>query len=75
MEMVDEDPDEEAARAQYQADIHWLVDSSAAIAHSFEALVVLLADQLLGLRMGNPESAGSEREEEEEEKIAEDEHG
>ena len=74
MEMVDEDPDEEAAQAWYWADIHQLVDLSEAIAHSFEALVVLLADWLPASRMGNPEGAGSEGEEEEEEENAEDGH-
>ena len=74
MEMVDEDPDEEAARARYQVDICRLADSNEAITHSFEALVVLLVDRLPVSRMGNPGGAGSEREGEEESENAEDEH-
>ena len=47
MEMEDEDLDEVAAQAQYQADIHRIMELNEAIAHSFKALVVLLVDQLL----------------------------
>ena len=54
-----------------RCNIWWLADSSKAIAHSFEALVVLLADQLPVLRMGNLEGVGLEGEEEEEEENVE----
>ena len=74
METVDEDPDEEAAWARYWVDIHWLVDLSEAITHSFEALVVLLVDWLSVSRMENLEGAGSEAEGEEELENVEDGH-
>ena len=46
MEMVDSEPDDEEARAWYQADVHRLAESSEMIAWSFEALVLLLAERL-----------------------------
>ena len=63
MEMADLDPDDEDAWARYQADVHWLAESSKAIACSFEALVVLLAEWLLVSMLGNLESVGLEEEE------------
>ena len=67
MEMADLDLDEEKAWAWYWVDIHWLVGLNEAIVHSFEALVVLLADWLQVSRTENPEGAGLEGEGEEEE--------
>ena len=63
MEMADLDPDDEDAWARHQVDVHWLVESSKAIACSFEALVVLLAEWLLVSMLGNLESVGLEEEE------------
>ena len=50
-------------------DIHWIAESNEAIACSFEALVVFLADQLLVSGTEHPEGAGSEGEEEEEDDV------
>ena len=74
MEVVDKAPDEKAAQVWYQVDICQLTDSSKAITHSFEALVVLLAGQLLVSRMEIMEGAGLEGEEEGEPEDVEDEH-
>ena len=63
MEMVDLDPEDEDAWARYQADVHWLGESSEAITCSFEALVVLLAEWLLVSMLGNLESRDLEEEE------------
>ena len=65
METENEDPDEAAAQAQYQADIRWIAESNESIACSFKALVILLVDWLPALGMGHPEVVGSEGEEEE----------
>ena len=46
MGMADSEPDDDEARAQYQADVHRLADLSEVIAWSFEALVLLLAEWL-----------------------------
>ena len=74
MEMADEGPAEEEAQAWYQADIHQLAESNEAIAHSFEALFALLVDRLLVSVTENPETVGSEGEEEEEPEGAEEGH-
>ena len=47
---------------RYQADIHHLVESSEAIAHSFEALVLLLAERLPVLMSGNLEGGSLDEE-------------
>ena len=65
MEMEDKGPDEAAAWAQYQADIHQITESNESITHSFEALVVLLADQLPASGTEHPEGVALEGEEEE----------
>ena len=72
MEMEDEDLDEAAAWARYQADIHQIAESNKSIARSFEALVVLLADWLPALGTGHPEIVVSEGEEEGDTENAED---
>ena len=48
---------------RYWANVHQLVESSEVIACSFEALVLLLVEQLPVLMLGNPESIGSDEEE------------
>ena len=63
METVDLDPEDEDSWARYLADVHWLAESSEVIAHSFKALVILLAEWLLVLMPGNPESIDLEEEE------------
>ena len=72
METEDEDLDETAAQARYQADICQITESNESIARSFEALVVLLADRLPVLGTGHPEIVGSEGEEEGDAENAED---
>ena len=62
MGMADSEPDDEEARAQYQADVHRLVESREVIAHSFEALVLLLAEQLPMPMLGNPGSGSLDEE-------------
>ena len=75
METEDKDPDEVASQARYRVDICWIAESNEAIAHSFEALVVLLVDQLPISVMEHPEGAGLEGEEEEDDaENAEDGH-
>ena len=54
--------DDEEACARYQADVHRLAESSEAIARSFEALVLLLAEQLPMLVSGNPGTGSSDEE-------------
>ena len=66
METEDEDPDEAAAWARYQADICRIMESNESIACSFEALVVLLADWLLASGTEHLEGVALEGEEEEE---------
>ena len=44
--MADSEPDDKEARAWYWADVHCLAKSSKVIARSFQALVLLLAEQL-----------------------------
>ena len=63
MGMVDSEPDDEEAGAQYQVDVHRLVESSEVIALSFEALVLLLVERLPVPMSGNPGSVGSDEEE------------
>ena len=63
MEMADSDPEDEETQTRYQADVHWLVESSEVITHSFEALVVLLVEWLPVPMPGNLESVDSEEEE------------
>ena len=75
MEMEDEDPDEVAAWAQYQADIRQITELNKAITRSFEALVVLLADQLPISAIEYLEGVGSEGEEEEEDDMENGEDG
>ena len=53
MGMVDSELDDEEARAWYRVDVHCLVESSEVIAHSFEALVLLLVEWLPMLTSGN----------------------
>ena len=53
MGTVVSEPDDEEARAQYRADVHRLVESSEVIARSFEALVLLLVEQLPVPMVGN----------------------
>ena len=60
--MAFSDPEDEDAQAQYQVDIHRLVELNEVIACSFEALVTLLSDWLPVLRLENPESLGLEEE-------------
>ena len=62
MEMADSDPEDEETQTRYQADVHWLVESSEVITHSFEALVLLLAEWLPVLMSGNPGSGSSDEE-------------
>ena len=69
MGTADSEPDDDEAHARYRADVHCLADSSEAIAQSFEALVLLLVEQLpmpmLGdLGMGSLEEEGVENAEE-----------
>ena len=69
MGMADSEPDDEETRARYRADVHRLADSSEAIAQSFEALVLLLVEQLpmpmLGdLGTGSSDEGGAENAEE-----------
>ena len=74
MEMEDKDPDEVAAQARYWVDICQIMELNESIAHSFEALVVLLVDQLPVSGMEHPEGAGSEGEEEDDAENAGDGH-
>ena len=53
MGMADSEPDNEEARARYRADVHHLAESSEVIAWSFEALVLLLVEQLPMLMSGD----------------------
>ena len=53
MGMVDSEPDDEKAWAQYQVDVHRLVELSKVITCSFEALVLLLVEWLLVPMSGN----------------------
>ena len=46
MGMADSELDDEEAWAQYRVDVHCLVESSKVITRSFEALVLLLVEQL-----------------------------
>ena len=54
--------DDEEARARYRVDVHRLAESSEAIAHSFEALVLLLVEWLPVLISGNLWSGSSDEE-------------
>ena len=56
MGMMDLEPDDEEAQAGYWADVHHLAESSEVMTHSFEALVLLLVEQLLVPMLGNPGS-------------------
>ena len=56
MGTADSEPDDEEAQARYQADVHRLAESSEVMTHSFEALVLLLVEQLLVPMSGNPGS-------------------
>ena len=60
--MADLEPDDDKARSRYRADVHRLVDSSEAIARSFKALVLLLAEQLPMLMSGDSGTGSSEEE-------------
>ena len=62
MGTADSEPDDEEARAWYWADVHCLAESSEVIACSFEALVLLLAEWLPMLILGNPGSRSSDEE-------------
>ena len=62
MGMADSEPDDEEARAQYWADVHWLAESSEVIAWSFEALVLLLVERLPMPMSGNPGTGSSDEE-------------
>ena len=62
MGTADSEPDNEEARARYQADVHRLAESSKVIAHSFKALVLLLVEWLPVLMLGSQESVGSDEE-------------
>ena len=62
MGMADSELDDEEAWAWYRADVHRLVESSEVITHSFEALVLLLAEWLPVLMSGNPGSGSSDEE-------------
>ena len=64
METADSDLENEDSWARYQADVHWLAESSKGSACSFKALVVLLVEWLPVSMPGNPESIDSEKEEE-----------
>ena len=63
MGTADSELDDEEAQAQYRADIHHFVESSEVITCSFEALVLLLVEQLPVPMSGNPGSIGSDEEE------------
>ena len=54
MGTVDLEPDDKEAQAWYQADVHHLAELSEAIAQSFKALVLLLAERLPMPMSGNP---------------------
>ena len=54
MGTADSEPDDKEAQAWYQADVHHLADSSEVITWSFEALVLLLAEQLPMPMSGDP---------------------
>ena len=60
--MADLKPDYEEAWAWYWVDVHRLVELSEVITHSFEALVLLLAEWLPVLMSGNPGSGSSDEE-------------
>ena len=62
MGTVDLEPDDEEAQARYWADVHCLAESSEAITHSFEALVLLLAERLPMPLSGNPGTRSSDEE-------------
>ena len=53
MGTVDLELDDEEAWARYQVDVHHLAELSEVIAQSFEALVLLLVEQLLMPRLGD----------------------
>ena len=55
--------------AQCQVDLHWLMELNKLIAHSFEALIVLLSDWLPALGSGGWETAGPEEEVEDEDDV------
>ena len=54
MGTVDSEPDDEETWARYRADVHCLAELSKVIAQSFEALVLLLAEQLPMPMSGDP---------------------
>ena len=62
MGTVDLEPDDEEAQVRYRADVHHLAESSEAIAHSFKALVLLLAERLPMPMSGNMGSGSSDEE-------------
>ena len=62
MGTADSELDDEEARAWYQADVHCLAESSEVIAWSFEALVLLLAERLPMLMLGDPGTGSSDEE-------------
>ena len=62
MGMVDSELDDKEARARYWADVHHLAESSEVISWSFEALVLLLAEQLLMPMLGDPGMGSSDEE-------------
>ena len=63
MGTADLEPDDEEAWAQYRADVHHLAELSKVIAHSFEALVLLLVEWLPVPMSGNLGSVGLDEEE------------
>ena len=62
MGMADSEPDDEEARAWYQADVHRLAELSEAITQSFEALVLLLLEWLPMPMSGDPGRGSSDEE-------------
>ena len=60
MGTVDSEPDDDEAQARYRADVHRLADSSEVITRSFEALVLLLAERLPMLMLGDPGTGSSD---------------
>ena len=59
---VDSEPEDEEAQVRYWAVIHCLAESSKVIAHSFEALVLLLVGWLPVPMLGNPKGRSLDEE-------------